>query len=73
MIGCVICYICVHRGRGSKTLCESVLQALFYMYRITSHTHTCVHLLSDRLNLHITHMLTSLCLEVELCVFVINQ
>ena len=55
ILNCVwVCHmhICVHIGRGSKTMCVIVLQALFYMHRIIVHTHTHVLSVDDRLTLH---------------------
>ena len=52
-------------------MCFIVLQALFYMYRIFTHTH--MYFIDDRLTLHIT-ICSQVSLEVDcVCLLLINE
>ena len=47
-------HICVHIGRGSKTMCIIVLRTIFYMHKLitySTHTHVFINMIVITLHL----------------------
>ena len=46
-------HICVHIGRGSKTMCDIVLRTIFYMHKLITYSHTHVFICMIVITLHL--------------------